>query len=82
LCAQEIEIEEEEEEEEEEEKEIRFIHSILAIARLVLETGTFDPHTRKNADIFATPPVAQARHQLGLCQLAKELVIGSFNGQR
>ncbi len=33
-------------------KEIKFVKSILPIKKLVLETGTFDPHLMKNPDLY------------------------------
>ena len=33
-------------------KEIKFAYSILPITRLILETGTFDPHALKNPDVL------------------------------
>jgi len=33
-------------------KEIRFVGSILPIAKLILETGTFDPHALKNPEVL------------------------------
>ena len=45
-------------------KEIEFIKSILPITRLVLETGTFDPHLMKNP-ILANPEIAKWGYQRG-----------------
>lgn len=33
-------------------REIRFVQSILPISRIVLETGTFDPHALKNPEVL------------------------------
>ena len=35
-------------------KEIKFAYSILPITRLILETGTFDPHALKNPDALSS----------------------------
>ena len=45
-------------------KEIEFIKSILPITRLVLETGTFDPHLMKNPAL-ANPEIAKWGYQKG-----------------
>ena len=46
-------------------KEIEFIKSILPISRLVLETGTFDPHLMKNPAL-ANPEIAKWGYQSGV----------------
>jgi len=33
-------------------KEIRFVHEILPIAKIIIETGTFDPHALKNPEVL------------------------------
>lgn len=33
-------------------KELRFVRSLLPVASIVLETGTFDPHALKNPDVL------------------------------
>lgn len=45
-------------------KEVEFIKSILPITRLVLETGTFDPHLIKNPAL-ANPEIAKWGYQRG-----------------
>ena len=45
-------------------KEIEFIKSILPITKLVLETGTFDPHLLKNPSL-ANPKIAKWGYQRG-----------------
>ena len=45
-------------------KEIEFIKSILPIAKLILETGTFDPHLMKNPSL-ANPKVKPWGYQQG-----------------
>ena len=45
-------------------KEIEFIKSILPITKLVLETGTFDPHLLKNP-FLANPKIAKWGYQKG-----------------
>ena len=45
-------------------KEIEFVKSILPITRLVLETGTFDPHLLKNPSL-ANPEIAKWGYQKG-----------------
>lgn len=46
-------------------KEVEFIHSILPIAQLVLETGQFDTHLMKNP-AFADPNVKHWGYQRGV----------------
>jgi len=43
-------------------KEIALVSSILPIAKLVLETGTFDPHALKNPAVLTNPTL----YQLGI----------------
>ncbi len=33
-------------------REIRFVHSLLPITSMVLETGTFDPQALKNPEVL------------------------------
>jgi len=40
-------------------KEIRFVRSILPIAKTVLETGSFDPHALKNPEVLNNPLLYQ-----------------------
>ena len=46
------------------EREIRFVAKILPVSRLILETGTFDPHLLKNPDL-ASPVYRHWGYQKG-----------------
>ncbi len=40
-------------------KEVRFVRSILPIAKTILETGSFDPHALKNPEVLNNPLLYQ-----------------------
>ena len=46
-------------------KEIRFVASLLPISKLVLETGTFDPHALKNPDVLLAKEAYQRGTNFG-----------------
>ena len=46
-------------------REIRFVHTLLPIASIVLETGTFDPHALKNPAVlrFSSSSIGNASQE-------------------